>query len=316
MRNKNKARLIIFLIMLVVGSIIFFKYKNSSEKIYRNETPSKIREIKLLDNDKFVFVAVDNYFDDVILFGQNYITTFSSHTLDTTNFEKTPPIGSEEYFQIISYSVHDKEKIVKFNLYELLGKNNLYRSVHNFPYRYLQNDDDYLTLDLEKLNMYDITGHDIRSVLVSASGEKYKDIYKSEMEKIDKEQRLYFSQKYDWDRGGISEQIDDNLAKYHLSRSKNFISPMNDEPSKINVSGTNFAKLFPEVEKNINYLNRIYFRPKQYNEREWFDKIIHWFAPEGQEVMELYATDETTGEKTQIHSYDEFVTWIKAHPKN
>ncbi len=35
-----------------------------------------------------------------------------------------------------------------------------------------------------------------------------------------------------------------------------------------------------------------------------FDKIIHWFAPEGQDVMELYATDETTGEKTQIHSYD------------
>ena len=47
MRNKNKARLLIFLIMLIVGSIIFFKYKNSSEKIYRNETPSKIREIKL-----------------------------------------------------------------------------------------------------------------------------------------------------------------------------------------------------------------------------------------------------------------------------
>ncbi len=164
--------------------------------------------------------------------------------------------------------------------------------------------------------MYDIVGHDIRSVLVSASGEKVKDISESEMEKIDKEQRLYFSQKYDWDRGGISEQIDDNLAKYHLSRSKNFIYPMNDESSKINVNGSNFTKLFPEVEKNIKYLNSIYFRPKQYNEREWFDKIIHWFAPEGQDVMELYATDETTGEKTQIHSYDEFVSWIKTHPKN
>ena len=222
MQNKNKARLLIFLIMLVIGSIIFFKYKNSSEKIYRNETPSKIREIKLLDNDKFVFVAVDNYLDDVILFGQNYITTFSSHTLDTTNFKKTPPIGSEEYFQIISYSVHGKEKIVKFNLYELLGKNNLYRFVHNFPRRYLQNDDDYLTMDLEKLNMYDIAGHDIRSVLVSASGEKVKDISESEMEKIDRERKLYFSPKYDWDRGGISEQIDDNLAKYHLSRFKRY----------------------------------------------------------------------------------------------
>ena len=315
MKNK-KASMLIAIIMLVVGSIIFLKYKNSSEKIYRNETPSKIREIKLLDNDKFVFVAVDNYSDGVILFGQNYITTFSSHTLDTTNFEKTPPIGNEEYFQINSYSVHDKEKIVKFNLYELLGKNNLYRSVHNFPYSYLQNDDDYLTLDLEKLNMYDITGHDIRSVLVSASGEKYKDISESEMEKIDREQKLYFNQKYDWDRGGISEQIDDNLAKYNLSRNVNLIYPMNFNPSQINISGSNFAKLYPELEKQMKYLDGLSFRPKQYNEREWFDKIIHWFAPEGQEVMELYATDETTGEKTQIHSYDEFVAWIKAHPKN
>ena len=315
MKNK-KASMLIAIIMLVVGSIIFLKYKNSSEKIYRNETPSKIREIKLLDNDKFVFVAVDNYSDGVILFGQNYITTFSSHTLDTTNFEKTPPIGNEEYFQINSYSVHDKEKIVKFNLYELLGKNNLYRSVHNFPYSYLQNDDDYLTLDLEKLNMYDITGHDIRSVLVSASGEKYKDISESEMEKIDREQKLYFNQKYDWDRGGISEQIDDNLAKYNLSRNVNLIYPMNFNPSQINISGSNFAKLYPELEKQMKYLDELYFRPKQYNEREWFDKIIHWFAPEGQEVMELYATDETTGEKTQIHSYDEFVSWIKTHPKN
>ena len=314
MKNK-KASMLIAIIMLVVGSIIFLKYKNSSEKIYRNETPSKIREIKLLDNDKFVFVAVDNYSDGVILFGQNYITTFSSHTLDTTNFEKTPPIGNEEYFQINSYSVHDKEKIVKFNLYELLGKNNLYRSVHNFPYSYLQNDDDYLTLDLEKLNMYDITGHDIRSVLVSASGEKYKDISESEMEKIDREQKLYFNQKYDWDRGGISEQIDDNLAKYNLSRNVNLIYPMNFNPSQINISGSNFAKLYPELEKQMKYLDGLYFRPKQYNEREWFDKIIHWFAPEGQEVMELYATDETTGEKTQIHSYDEFVSWIKTHPK-
>ena len=62
-----------------------------------------------------------------------------------------------------------------------------------------------------------------------------------------------------------------------------------------------------ERTKDIKYLKALYFRPKQYNEREWFDKIIHWFAPEGQDVMELYATDEKTGEKTQIHSYDEFV---------
>ncbi|KXT71125.1 hypothetical protein SCRDD08_00167 [Streptococcus cristatus] len=84
---------------------------------------------------------------------------------------------------------------------------------------------------------------------------------------------------------------------------------------KVDISGTNFARLYPEVAKNMKNIKLLYFRPEQYNEREWFDKLIHWFAPEGQDVIELYATDEQTGEKTQIHSYDEFVAWIAAHPE-
>lgn len=122
MRNKNKARLIIFLIMLVVGSIIFFKYKNSSEKIYRNETPSKIREIKLLDNDKFVFVAVENYSDGVILFGQNYVTTFSSHTLDTTNFEELLQLGVKNIFKLIVIVYMIKKKLLNLIYMNYLGK--------------------------------------------------------------------------------------------------------------------------------------------------------------------------------------------------
>ena len=192
----------------------------------------------------------------------------------------------------------DKEKIIKFDLYKLLGKNNLYRAPNNAPQTYLQNGDDYLTLNLEKLSDHDLMGDNIRPILFLANGGGYNDISEKEMQKINQKQQQYFKNKYDWYRGGISEQIDANLAKYNLSRNENSLYPMNYKPSQINVSGSNFSKLFPEVEKNINYLNRIYFRPKQYNEREWFDKIIHWFAPEGQEVMDLYATDETTGEKT------------------
>ena len=117
MRNKNMARLLIFLIMLIVGSIIFMRLKKSSEKIYRDDISSKIRKIQLFDNDKFVFVAVNNYLDGVVLYGENYVTSVSSHTLYTGNFEKIPPIGNEEYYQIISYDIRsDKEKIIKFDL--------------------------------------------------------------------------------------------------------------------------------------------------------------------------------------------------------
>ena len=293
------------------------RLKKSSEKIYSDDIPSKIRKIQLFDKDKFVFVAVNNYSDGVVLYGENYVTTVSSNTLYTGNYEKIPPIGNEEYYQIISYDIKsDKEKIIKFDLYKLLGKNNLYRAPNSAPQTYLQNGDDYLTLNLEKLSEHDLMGDNIRPILFLANGRGYNDISEKEMEKINQKQQQYFKNKYDWFRGGIYEQIDANLAKYNLAINENSLYPMNYKPSQINVSGSNFSKLYPELEKNIKYLKALYFRPKQYNEREWFDKIIHWFAPEGQEVMELYATDETTGEKTQIHSYDEFVAWIKAHPKN
>ena len=71
--------------MLIVGSIIFMRLKKSSEKIYSDDIPSKIRKIQLFDKDKFVFVAVNNYSDGVVLYGENYVTTVSSNTLYTGN---------------------------------------------------------------------------------------------------------------------------------------------------------------------------------------------------------------------------------------
>ena len=38
-------------------------------------------------------------------------------------------------------------------------------------------------------------------------------------------------------------------------------------------------------------------RPKQFSTKEWFDTVLHWFAPKGQDVLEVYATDPKTGEK-------------------
>lgn len=37
---------------------------------------------------------------------------------------------------------------------------------------------------------------------------------------------------------------------------------MNHKPSQINVSGSNFSKLYPELEKHMKYLDGLYFRPK------------------------------------------------------
>ena len=67
--------------------------------------------------------------------------------------------------------------------------------------------------------------------------------------------------------------------------------------------------------KDIKDLARLYIRPKQYSTKEWFDTVLHWFAPKGQNVLEVHATDQKTGEKTQIKSYDELQAWSANHPE-
>ena len=68
--------------------------------------------------------------------------------------------------------------------------------------------------------------------------------------------------------------------------------------------------------ENLSNGEALYGRPAQVNTEEWFNTALHWFAPKGQEIMEIYAKDLETGEKTQIKSYADFKEWKKQHPSN
>ena len=104
------------------------------------------------------------------------------------------------------------------------------------------------------------------------------------------------------------------LEKYNLVLMPGYIEKgVSKNGEKIDLSNTNIAEEYPDLAKDINQLERLYMRPKQYNSKEWFDKILHWFAPKGQDVLEVYATDPKTGEKTQIKSYNELQVWSANH---
>ena len=83
-----------------------------------------------------------------------------------------------------------------------------------------------------------------------------------------------------------------------------------------NLENTNLALELPKVAENLSNGDVLYARPGQVNIEEWFNTALHWFAPKGQEIMEIYAKDLETGEKTQIKSYADFEEWEKAHPSN
>lgn len=83
-----------------------------------------------------------------------------------------------------------------------------------------------------------------------------------------------------------------------------------------NLEKTNLAIELPKVAENLSNGEKLFARPGQVNIEEWFNTALHWFAPEGQEIMEIYAKDLETGEKTQIKSYADFEEWKKQHPSN
>ncbi|MBZ2022224.1 hypothetical protein K1I96_12115, partial [Streptococcus sanguinis] len=162
-------------------------------------------------------------------------------------------------------------------------------------------------------NKYVIFSLDTGKIEKEMSKNEIKQLLGQKDTKVYSKENLYESM--DWGRGRIGEQISNELLKYGLEYVAGYLMPSFDKADSVDVSGTNFSKLYPEISTNMKEMNKIYFRPEQYNEEEWFNDLIHWFAPEGQEVMELYATDEATGEKTPIRSFSDFKQWVETHPK-
>lgn len=92
--------------------------------------------------------------------------------------------------------------------------------------------------------------------------------------------------------------------KYH-----SFILGVNSEQKKPELSQLNIKKEYPEIVKTLENEGNVYTRYDSVDSEQWFNTLIHWFAPKGQDVMDLYVTDKTTGEKTQIKSFADYQAW-------
>ena len=97
--------------------------------------------------------------------------------------------------------------------------------------------------------------------------------------------------------------------KYH-----SFILGVNSEEKKPELSQLNIKKEYPEIVKTLENEGNVYTRYDSVDSEQWFNTLIHWFAPKGQDVMDLYVTDKTTGEKTQIKSFADYQTWKVSQP--
>ncbi len=76
----------------------------------------------------------------------------------------------------------------------------------------------------------------------------------------------------------------------------------------------NFLKEYPNYYKDMKGLARVEVRQGEYNDPETiFQDMRHWFAPVGQDKLDVIATDPKTNEQTPINTYKEYREWYEKH---
>ena len=72
----------------------------------------------------------------------------------------------------------------------------------------------------------------------------------------------------------------------------------------------NFLKEYPNYYKDMKGLARVEVRQGDYSDPEAiFQDMRHWFAPVGQDKLEVIGTNSYTGETKVLNTYDEFQEW-------
>ena len=78
----------------------------------------------------------------------------------------------------------------------------------------------------------------------------------------------------------------------------------------------NLYSLYPDLEdKLINQNWSLYVRTDKVTPDEWFDTLLHWFAPKGEDLLTVYGrNDDGKASDVQIRNSQEAIAWLEQHP--
>ena len=78
----------------------------------------------------------------------------------------------------------------------------------------------------------------------------------------------------------------------------------------------NLYSLYPDLEdKLINQDWSLYVRTDKVTPEEWFDTLLHWFAPKGEDILTVYGrNDDGKASDVQIRNSQEANAWLEQHP--
>lgn len=286
----------IFLLLRLGFKIAYTIKPELGYRYIYNYGPNVIKISAYGSNREFISVSLDGDDKGRVTMSQKYLVNVHyKQRIDQKS--SNLKIDDGESIEIETYQLDTPDFTKRsFDLIPILQKqgfNHQVVSVHAITY---QNEDYlYLKYKIDDINT-DVVWYNIETKkIVKPLSRDYQDIYQS------------FGEKYF--KLGITSKI---IDEYNILPDKHALNNNYDKAK--NLQMTNLSVDYPKIAKNLTDGGAVYVRSDLINEETWFNTILHWFAPKGQEIMEIYAKDSETGEKTQIKSYADFEEWKKVHP--
>ena len=308
-RNRKVIGLFLLLFLVITGSCFFLLLKpsqKSQELEYLMGTARVKSDFQLFGDKKQYVLASTN--KGSFFVSKTYAITDEYKTFIVEKegeIHEIPHLQMEgEYWNLILYNL-DEEGLPE-------RKIDLFQAVRNYnpkgvPTRligsYYVEDTHYFGLEIRDLT--DEENWVLRTV--------YLNLETEEVVNLPKDTKF-----------GMDDDIKNTASVTNYEKvldSKGYIDPSNKIVTtrlegQVPDPNINLYSLYPDLEdKLINQNWSLYVRPDKVTPDEWFDTLLHWFAPKGEDILTVYGrNDDGKASDVQIHNSQEANAWLEKHP--
>ena len=106
----------------------------------------------------------------------------------------------------------------------------------------------------------------------------------------------------------------DDILYFNGFSDLNYLTYINDKKENEIGQDINLSREFPDLVKRLkkNRVTKIQYRRGLVSPADYYEDLRHWFAPVGQDKLDIIAKDYETEEETPLNNYQEFIDWSKA----
>lgn len=305
-RKKILIILGVFSLLVITGSCFFLLLKPSQppkEPEYRMRTAMGKSDFQLF-GDKNQYVLAPSNKGSLFVSKTYAITDEYKFFLEEDKINIPHHQREGEYWNLVLYNL-DEEGLPerKIDLYQAVRSYNQKSIPRNLFDSYYVEDTHYFGIEI--VDLTDEKNWSYKTVYLNFETEEVVDLPKDT-------------------KFGMNDDISDIARTTNYDKvldSKGYFPPLNKiladkYEGSIPDPNINLYSLYPDLEdKLINQNWSLYVRPDKVTPDEWFETLLHWFAPKGEDLLTVYGrNDDGEASDVQIRNSQEANAWLEQHP--